>query len=138
MRSNLVKSLLVVLSAVNSFSFAQEQKSYQLSTHVLDIHSGQPAQNVAVELFKLDGKKQWISVATNNTDKNGRIANFLDSANKNQGTYKLVFQTGKYFNARKQNTVFPYVEIVFTIPDTQHYHIPITIAGNGYSTYRGS
>lgn len=138
MRSNLVKSLLIVLSALNSLSFAQEQKSFQLSTHVLDIHSGQPAQNVAVELFKLDSKKQWVSVATNTTDKNGRIANFLDSANKNQGTYKLVFQTGKYLTSRKQNTVFPYVEIVFTIPDNQHYHIPITIAGNGYSTYRGS
>lgn len=111
-----------------------KQQSYKFNT--LNLLNN--AQNVAVELFKLDSKQQWISVARNITDKNGRITNFLDSANKNQGTYKLVFQTGKYFTAHKQNTVFPYVEIVFTIPDTEHYHIPITIAGNGYSTYRGS
>ncbi|SFB87832.1 5-hydroxyisourate hydrolase [Brevinema andersonii] len=92
----------------------------------------------SVELFKLSSKQQWIYVGTNITDKNGRITNFLDSSNKNQGTYKLVFQTGKYFTACKQNTVFPYVEMVFTTPDTQHYHIPITIAGNRYSTYRSS
>lgn len=32
---------------------------YQLSTHVLDITSGQPAPKVKVELYKLEANQQW-------------------------------------------------------------------------------
>ena len=35
--------------------------------------------------------------------------------------------------------LYPYVEIVFEIADAkQHYHIPLLLAANGYTTYRGS
>ncbi len=42
----------------------------------------------------------------------------------------------------KRNQVdglYPYVEIVFTVSDgEQHYHIPLLLTANGYTTYRGS
>ena len=45
------------------------------------------------------------------------------------------------FEAKAQHLtgLYPYVDIVFTVaaPD-QHYHIPLLLTANGYSTYRGS
>jgi 5-hydroxyisourate hydrolase len=36
-------------------------------------------------------------------------------------------------------SLYPYVEIVFTVADpAQHYHIPLLLTANGYTTYRGS
>ncbi len=35
--------------------------------------------------------------------------------------------------------LYPYVEIAFEVRDTeQHYHIPLLLTANGYTTYRGS
>jgi 5-hydroxyisourate hydrolase len=36
-------------------------------------------------------------------------------------------------------SLYPYVEIVFTVRDpSQHHHIPLLLTANGYTTYRGS
>ena len=54
-------------------------------------------------------------------------------------TYKLRFATAEYYAAQKLTGLYPYVEIVFTVTDpAQHYHIPLLLTANGYSTYRGS
>ena len=45
-----IKKTLLILASVPMFLSATE---YQLSTHVLDITSGQPAPKVKVELYKL-------------------------------------------------------------------------------------
>jgi 5-hydroxyisourate hydrolase len=33
---------------------------------------------------------------------------------------------------------YPHVEIVFTLQDPYHHHVPLLISPFGYSTYRGS
>lgn len=55
-----------------------------------------------------------------------------------RGIYKLTYHVGPYFEARKQDTFYPFVEVVFEIGDTSHYHVPITLSPYGYSTYRGN
>jgi 5-hydroxyisourate hydrolase len=55
------------------------------------------------------------------------------------GEYRLTFDTGAYFEAKKTMGLYPAVQITFTVRDsTGHYHIPLLLAANGYSTYRGS
>ena len=119
--------------------FAQKSVTYQLSTHMLDISKGQPAPHVTVTLYKLDSiTDNWKQITTGKTDENGRIANLLPLPKDNSGIYKLKFETTPYFKAQNLNSIYPYVEVVFRIEGKGHYHIPITMSANGYSTYRGN
>ncbi len=55
------------------------------------------------------------------------------------GIYKLIFIVKPYFESQKIRTVFIHLlEVVFEIKDNEHYHVPITLSANGYSTYRGN
>lgn len=90
------KKILLALISIPIFLNATE---YQLSTHILDINSGQPASNVKVELYNLDQNRQWVKISEKFTKKNGRIADFLPyekTENRSFGVYKLKFYTKDY------------------------------------------
>ncbi|AQX13747.1 hydroxyisourate hydrolase [Elizabethkingia meningoseptica] len=127
--------LLCMLGAV--FGYSQNTK-FQLSSHVLDITTGQPASGIRVKLEKQRQDKSWESIEVKTTDSNGRISDFLPSVKDNTGIYKVTFYTEEYFKMQKISTFYPYIEVVFTISDNKHYHVPITLSPYGYSTYRGS
>ncbi|HEB7536501.1 TPA: hydroxyisourate hydrolase, partial [Campylobacter coli] len=131
--------ILLALISIPIFLNATE---YQLSTHILDINSGQPASNVKVELYNLDQNQQWVKISEKFTKKNGRIADFLPyekTENRSFGVYKLKFYTKDYYISHKVDSFYPFVEVSFELlKDQKHYHIPITLSPFGYSTYRGS
>ncbi|EHR2183554.1 hydroxyisourate hydrolase, partial [Campylobacter coli] len=133
------KKILLALINIPIFLNATE---YQLSTHILDINSGQPASNVKVELYNLDQNRQWVKISEKFTKKNGRIADFLPyekTENRSFGVYKLKFYTKDYYISHKVDSFYPFVEVSFELlKDQKHYHIPITLSPFGYSTYRGS
>ncbi|ENU2808825.1 hydroxyisourate hydrolase [Campylobacter coli] len=133
------KKILLALISIPIFLNATE---YQLSTHILDINSGQPASNVKVELYNLDQNRQWVKISEKFTKKNGRIADFLPyekTENRSFGVYKLKFYTKDYYISHKVDSFYPFVEVsVELLKDQKHYHIPITLSPFGYSTYRGS
>ncbi|EHC1463312.1 hydroxyisourate hydrolase [Campylobacter coli] len=133
------KKNLLALISIPIFLSATE---YQLSTHILDINSGQPASNVKVELYNLDQNRQWVKISEKFTKKNGRIADFLPyekTENRSFGVYKLKFYTKDYYISHKVDSFYPFVEVSFELlKDQKHYHIPITLSPFGYSTYRGS
>jgi 5-hydroxyisourate hydrolase len=53
--------------------------------------------------------------------------------------YRLRFETTSYYKRNQLEGLYPYVEIVFMVSaGQQHYHIPLLLAANGYTTYRGS
>ncbi|XGX77048.1 hydroxyisourate hydrolase [Campylobacter coli] len=135
----LQKKILLALINIPIFLNATE---YQLSTHILDINSGQPASNVKVELYNLDQNRQWVKISEKFTKKNGRIADFLPyekTENRSFGVYKLKFYTKDYYISHKVDSFYPFVEVSFELlKDQKHYHIPITLSPFGYSTYRGS
>ncbi len=109
-----------------------------LSTHILDTALGKPAAGVALVLSRetADG---WSEVGRGSTDADGRCRTLLGERALEQETYKLRFETASYFAAQKITGLYPYVEIVFAVADaSQHYHIPLLLAANGYTTYRGS
>ncbi|EPR0950491.1 hydroxyisourate hydrolase [Campylobacter coli] len=133
------KKILLALINIPIFLNATE---YQLSTHILDINSGQPASNVKVELYNLDQNRQWVKISEKFTKKNGRIADFLPyekTENRSFGVYKLKFYTKDYYISHKVDSFYPFVEVSFELlKDQKHYHVPITLSPFGYSTYRGS
>jgi 5-hydroxyisourate hydrolase len=109
-----------------------------LSTHILDTALGRPAPNVDVTLSQFDGES-WQAIGLSPTDADGRCKTLLSSHPLLAATYKLRFHTAPYFQSLNLPTLYPYIEIIFTVTDpTQHHHIPLLLTANGYTTYRGS
>jgi 5-hydroxyisourate hydrolase len=109
-----------------------------LSTHILDTALGLPAANVEITLCQLDGEA-WQPIGLAPTGADGRCKTLLNNRPLAAATYKLRFHTGPYFHAQNLPTLYPYIEITFTVTDpTQHHHIPLLLTANGYTTYRGS
>lgn len=130
--------LLFVFLILGKLSLAQEAK-YQLSSHILDITTGKPASSVKITLSKKDQKDNWVVIDEKYTDTNGRIKDFLKQDGKdNSGIYKLTFHTSPYFKSHGQKSFYPFIEVVFELLDSDHYHVPITLSPFGYSTYRGN
>lgn len=110
-----------------------------ITTHVLDTSRGRPAAGVQVTLAVRGGDRKWTDIASVPTDADGRAPNLLPENVENaSGTYRLRFELGEYFSAQQVATFYPYVQIVFTVRDDGHYHVPLLVSPFGYSTYRGS
>lgn len=101
-----------------------------LSTHVLDTRLGAPAPGMGLELSRPAGD-DWVPVVVGVTGEDGRFGDFGDLR---PGTYRLVFETGRY-----GNDFYPLVPVIFVIDeDVGHLHIPLLLSPYGYTTYRGS
>lgn len=111
-----------------------------ITTHVLDTIRGRPAVGVPVALALSVGPNEWRSVGRGETDSDGRVGNLMPSgAALSPGIYRLVFDTGRYFEAQGIRAFYPYVMIAFqTAPGERHYHVPLLLGPFGYTTYRGS
>lgn len=109
-----------------------------LSTHVLDTFLGRPAGGIPVILYQ-EENKVWVEIGSGITDKDGRCGTLLAEQALEISTYRVRFDTGMYFEQQATLSLYPFVEVVFTVrePD-QHYHIPLLLSPNGYTTYRGS
>jgi 5-hydroxyisourate hydrolase len=109
-----------------------------VSTHVLDISLGRPAQGVPVTLEKKEGDA-YARVHSASTDADGRVKELVPEGKLTAGTYRITFDTGAYFSAQKVEGFYPEASIVFIIRDeAAHYHVPLLLSAFGYSTYRGS
>jgi len=111
--------------------------SASITTHVLDMSLGRPAQGVGVAL-EIESRDGWRLVGRGATNSDGRVAD-LFSGELTTGKYRLRFDTGAYFSSRQISGFYPSVEITFFVRDaSQHYHVPLLLSPYGYSTYRGS
>ncbi|MBC5811156.1 MAG: hydroxyisourate hydrolase [Candidatus Eremiobacteraeota bacterium] len=109
-----------------------------LSTHILDVAAGAPAEGIAVTLYRVDGERRRIAGAK--TDADGRIPAPFGGALE-PGTYEIVFAVGSYFAVRKQlgGAFYDEIPVRFRIESRNaKYHVPLLLAPWGYSTYRGS
>ncbi|MDD9271399.1 hydroxyisourate hydrolase [Paenibacillus sp. GCM10023248] len=114
-----------------------------LTTHVLDISQGRPAQNVRIDLYRLhDGAAELLR--TEHTNADGRLPGpMLGGEAFQPGTYELLFHVGDYYRQAGVEMADPpfldRVPIRFGVASADtHYHVPILIAPWGYNTYRGS
>jgi 5-hydroxyisourate hydrolase len=109
-----------------------------ISTHVLDIHRGRPAQGVPVVLERISSAG-FERMKTAATDADGRVKDLVPEGQLEAGTYRLTFDTGAYFAAQNVEGFYPEASIVFVVRDAAaHYHVPLLLSAHGYSTYRGS
>ena len=130
-----------------------------ITTHVLDTVLGKPAAGVIVRLEKLDGGGWlevpdvevldgepvervrdapcgWVEVATSATDADGRCRDLV--ADAAAGDYRLTFSTGSYLAGQGRTSIYPEISITFTCDGKGHYHLPLLLSDNSYTTYRGS
>jgi 5-hydroxyisourate hydrolase len=112
-----------------------------ITTHVLDLGRGRPGMGIAVALDRLDASGHWQRRGEGLTDTDGRCRTLLpDGTRAEPGTWRLRFETGRYFGNHGQRSFYPHVDLVFevTADGGDHYHVPLLVNAWGYSTYRGS
>ena len=105
-----------------------------ITTHLLDAVLGKPASGILVDREKL-GSKEWAVIGGSITDGDGRCR---DLPNASQGRYRLTFAVAAYFAQLGRTSIYPEITVTFLIKDEEHYHIPLLLCDNSYTTYRGS
>ncbi len=110
-----------------------------ISTHILDTALGRPAAGVPVTLAIFQ-EGAWKQLGSSHTDADGRCRNLLTEGHVlDAGVYRIAFSTAVYYDAQNLNGLYPSVEITITVTNNdKHYHIPLLLTANGYTTYRGS
>ncbi|MCS6029022.1 hydroxyisourate hydrolase [Klebsiella quasipneumoniae subsp. quasipneumoniae] len=105
-----------------------------LSTHILDISTGTPAEGVTVSL-----SREGETLANLVTNAQGRIATF-SAAPLPAGRYCLTAETGAWFARIGRESVLPGRRLILSLARAtdDHFHLPFLIAPGGWSTYRGS
>lgn len=110
----------------------------RVSTHILDLVRGKPASDVPVRLERHEAGT-WRSLKSERTDQDGRCSQLLPDDDLPPGLYRLIFDTQSYFGVLSVESLYPVVEITFQVRATDsHFHIPLLLSPNGYTTYRGS
>ncbi|XP_056630960.1 uncharacterized protein LOC130441351 [Diorhabda sublineata] len=130
----------------NSFSEGAVEKDSEkpiiekppISTQVTDMTKGKPISGLQVSLYKLiDGR--WTFINEGITNSAGKFFQFIDRTDFTTGRYKLHYDVDRYFEAKKQDTMYPFIEIIFDANLFRDcYHIPLLLSPHGYTTYRGS
>ena len=106
-----------------------------ITTHILDLDSGTPAEGVEVNLIHPEGH----TIATANTNNNGRIEQWSQHFLLVPGTWQLTFLIEPWFEAKQKDSFFSNITLAFKAREGQaHYHVPLLLNAYGYSTYRGS
>ena len=107
-----------------------------ISTHVLDLGSGEPAAGLPVALFRLGDDGRPVLVAESETDDDGRVRALL-SDELIAGSYQLVFDVEAYLGDDAE--FFENMAVGFRVDDAERsYHVPLLLSPFGISTYRGS
>jgi 5-hydroxyisourate hydrolase len=120
----------------------------RISTHVLDTVIGKPAAGVLVQLDRMlggaswsregarDEEGQWIRLSIGKTDADGRCSAL--KADAVPGFYRLTFNVRAYLNPLGRSSIYPEASITFECDGVSHYHLPLLLSDNSYTTYRGS
>jgi len=126
-----------------------------ISTHVLDTVLGKPAAEISVRLEKQEGggwielsegsetaeRVQdapcgWIEISAGVTDADGRCRDLARDVEP--GVYRITFDTGNYLRRNGRASIYPEISVTFTCTGEAHYHLPLLLSDNSYTTYRGS
>jgi 5-hydroxyisourate hydrolase len=112
----------------------------RISTHILDLVQGKPASGVPVRFEMQSASGDWQLLTSARTDQDGRCAQLIpDGTELAAGIYRLGFDTASYYSEQKCRALYPVVEVTFQVREGEsHFHIPLLLSPNGYTTYRGS
>ena len=104
------------------------------STHLLNSVNGTHADNVKVDIYKIDQNKNKKKYFDGKTDEKGRISVEFDLTKEDcLCDYEMVCKTGDYFSEKK---IVSEIIVKFKMVDPKKkYHLPIIISPNGYSIW---
>lgn len=83
-----------------------------ISTYVIDSTRGVSVIGLQVSLYKLISGR-WTYINEGVTNQEGKFNNFLERSNFTVGRYKLHFDVDRYFESRKTDTQFPFIEVIY-------------------------
>ena len=106
-----------------------------ITTHVLDAVLGKPAAGILVRLDKRENDA-WAMVSESATDADGRCRDLTQDADA--GLYRLTFATGAYLARTGRTSIYPEISVTFVCDGEAHYHLPLLLSDNSYTTYRGN
>jgi 2-oxo-4-hydroxy-4-carboxy-5-ureidoimidazoline decarboxylase len=116
----------------------EDRGTMGISTHILDTATGTPAVEVPLSLARWQNE-DWELLQAAATDADGRCRQLLLDDRFEPGIYRVRFDTAAYYEVKGLEGLYPYVDVVFEVkPGQAHYHIPLLLTANGYTTYRGS
>lgn len=106
-----------------------------ITTHVLDAALGKPAAGIVLSLEKFENGL-WGVISRSTTDADGRCRELAPDAT--EGLYRITFHLQDYFARQGRSSIYPEILIVFRCAPNGHYHLPLLLSDNSYTTYRGS
>ncbi|TPX59864.1 hydroxyisourate hydrolase [Spizellomyces sp. 'palustris'] len=123
-----------------------------ITTHVLDTTHGIAAKGISITLeistaaaAVSSSSQSWKLLAEGTTNEDGRCTALLPGSQAGphalkSGIYRMSFAVKEYFQRFEMTSIFPFVQVVFEIPEqpNPHYHIPLLLSPYSYSTYRGT
>ncbi|RIJ70765.1 hydroxyisourate hydrolase [Nakamurella silvestris] len=110
----------------------------RISTHMLDIAIGLPAQGVPVLLERVAAEGDVMVVGRGVTDQDGRIA-ALNTEPLEAGRFRLTLDTHEYFDTVHGTVFYPAITVWVNLADTRsHYHLPVLAGTYSFSSYLGS
>jgi len=106
-----------------------------ISTHVLDMVTGRPAEGMTVVLEQID---PFAVLGSGITDADGGVGE-LGPALGRTGDHRLVFEAAAYYAKSGRTCFFPQIIVAFTVVDpAARLHIPLLLGPFAYATYRGT
>ncbi|CAG9856197.1 unnamed protein product [Phyllotreta striolata] len=109
-----------------------------ITTQVTDTTKGKPISGLQVSLYKLiDGR--WTFVNEGSTDSSGKFNQFINRNDFTTGRYKLHYDVDRYFESKRMETIYPFIEVVFDAGVfTETYQMMLLLSPFSYTTFRGS
>ena len=107
----------------------------RITTHVLDAVQGRPAEGIPIRLEAARGDA-WVVIRDSATDDDGRCRDLANNAEP--GIYRLTFIIAPYMRKSGRRSIYPEIPVTFQCDGTGHYHLPLLLSDNSYTTYRGS
>ncbi|WP_308364460.1 MULTISPECIES: hydroxyisourate hydrolase [unclassified Microbulbifer] len=105
-----------------------------ITTHILDLHRGEPAAGIAVDLHR-----EGELLTSARSDGDGRIDQWDSPLVLDPGRWTLVFHLEAWFAEQQRDCLFPQVSLAFRVGDCGgRYHLPLLLNQYGYTAYRGS
>ncbi len=104
------------------------------STHILNSIDGSHADNVNIEIHKIDKNNHKSIFLKESTDEHGRLLKeFSLSKEDCESDYEMLIDIGNYF---KKDNIINFISIKFKMKENEKkYHIPLILSPHGYSVW---
>ncbi len=113
----------------------------RISTHVLDTSLGKPATGIPVRLERRENHPATGQLlGTTRTDRMDAAVNCLpDDRISHRRSIVWCLIPALISQPQRVTSLYPVVEVTFEVRDGEsHFHIPLLLSPNGYTTYRGT